>query len=86
MKPEAAPREQRSREMFFALIGPHIRDAYHFVRHVPRSNACSIARSSTCASASSSRAARSSEGSPDEHGARRHHRTGSRHCPKNTRE
>jgi hypothetical protein len=34
MEPEAAPREQRSREMFFALVGPHVKRVYHFVRHV----------------------------------------------------
>ena len=34
MKPETTPREQRSREMFFALVGPHIKRLYHFVRHV----------------------------------------------------
>jgi RNA polymerase sigma factor (sigma-70 family) len=34
MKPEAAARQQRSREMFFALVGPHVKRVSHFVRHV----------------------------------------------------
>jgi RNA polymerase sigma factor (sigma-70 family) len=34
MRSEAAPREERSREMFFALVGPHVKRLYHFVRHV----------------------------------------------------
>ncbi len=29
-----APREQRTREIFFALVGPHVRRLYPFVRHV----------------------------------------------------
>jgi RNA polymerase sigma factor (sigma-70 family) len=34
MKPETTPREQRSRETFFALVGPHVKRLYHFVRHL----------------------------------------------------
>jgi hypothetical protein len=34
MKPRAAPPEQRTREVFFALGGPHVRRLSPFVRHV----------------------------------------------------
>ena len=33
MDRDAAPREQRHREMFFSLIGQHVKNLYHFVRH-----------------------------------------------------
>jgi RNA polymerase sigma factor (sigma-70 family) len=34
MKPEGAEHAQRSRELFFALVGPHVKRLYHFVRHL----------------------------------------------------
>lgn len=34
MKPAAALRAQCSREVFFGLVGPHVKRLYHFVRHV----------------------------------------------------